>query len=232
MRQLKWWNHSHRYQQFAACGSHELQLAALDQNRVIALTGVFVDEIREVSDVYAVPNNEPLEHRRVFKTAMNAKDLVKRHATSWTAVDGYPGGGSWNSAYWRTMIGDLIMTEFPVERAKPCHEELFEELLARMSTQVPTRSPLCESLCGMVPNHAFFITKAGYIGMGPPQTLPGDRIWVLYGSRVPFVMRKVKPSENDDDPPHLTLVGDAYLHGIMDGEAVSDTHRSRTIWLY
>jgi hypothetical protein len=130
------------------------------------------------------------------------------------------------------MIGDLIMTEFPVERARPSHEELFEELLAQMSTRIPTRSPLCESLCGMVPNHAFFITKAGYIGMGPPKILPGDQVWVLYGSRVPFVMRKAKTSDKDYHTPQLTLIGDAYLHGIMDGEAVSDRHQATTIRLH
>jgi hypothetical protein len=42
---------------------------------------------------------------------------------------------------------------------------------------------LLESLCDMVPNQAFFVTKIDYISMGPPETRPGDQVWVLYGGR-------------------------------------------------
>ncbi|KAL6862071.1 hypothetical protein J3F83DRAFT_221824 [Trichoderma novae-zelandiae] len=37
----------------------------------------------------------------------------------------------------------------------------------------------------------FFITKKGYFGLGPQNTEPGDRIAVLFGSGVPFGLRRV-----------------------------------------
>lgn len=54
----------------------------------------------------------------------------------------------------------------------------------------------------------------GYIGLAPSSTLPGDKICVLYGFHAPVILR---PSA---DRSHL-LVGDAYVHELMDGEAVT-----------
>ena len=77
-----------------------------------------------------------------------------------------------------------------------------------------------ESLIGMMENQTFFITKWGYIGIGPPDTCAGDQIWVFKGGNVPFVMRDVGAERNEQS--QLTLVGDAYVHGIMDGEAMDN----------
>lgn len=54
----------------------------------------------------------------------------------------------------------------------------------------------------------------GYIGLAPSSTLPGDKICVLYGFYAPVILR-----------PHpdnaYTFIGDAYIHALMDGEAVA-----------
>lgn len=77
---------------------------------------------------------------------------------------------------------------------------------------------LHESLIGMMENQTFFITKSGYIGIGPSSTRTGDQIWVFNGGNVPFIMRDL--CQDQDVGPRLSLVGDAYVHGIMDGEAM------------
>jgi hypothetical protein len=61
---------------------------------------------------------------------------------------------------------------------------------------------------------SLFITSTGYMKMGRAQE--GDEIWVLFGGNVPFILRPIPGSSE------YTLVGDCYLHGIMDGEAVAD----------
>lgn len=60
-----------------------------------------------------------------------------------------------------------------------------------------------------------FVTKAGYIGLAPPSAQPGDVVALLSGGRVPFIIRKDNSSE------HYHIVGEAYVHGIMDGELLS-----------
>ncbi|KAI1073493.1 heterokaryon incompatibility protein-domain-containing protein [Whalleya microplaca] len=59
----------------------------------------------------------------------------------------------------------------------------------------------------------FFKTKSGMIGLGPEQMMPNDIAVLIWGSRVPIVLRPL--SEN-----HYSYVGEAYIHGIMDGEFV------------
>ena len=62
-------------------------------------------------------------------------------------------------------------------------------------------------------NRQFCITKKGYMGWAPPAAKPGDRICILFGGQVPYVVRpKGKYHE---------FLGEAYIHGIMNGEALS-----------
>ena len=59
----------------------------------------------------------------------------------------------------------------------------------------------------------FIVTEKGYMGIGPAECAAGDTACLLPGSTVPFVLRQ------RDDSKYL-LVGDAYIHGVMYGEAL------------
>ena len=58
-----------------------------------------------------------------------------------------------------------------------------------------------------------FVTDRGFIGLGPQNAMPGDMVYVLSGAQVPFVIRS--------DANCKRHVGEAYIHGIMDGEAAT-----------
>jgi hypothetical protein len=61
-------------------------------------------------------------------------------------------------------------------------------------------------------NRRFFVTKKGYLGIGPATMKEGDVCCVLFGATVPFILRKL-------DSQYL-LVGECYIHGVMRGEAL------------
>lgn len=63
----------------------------------------------------------------------------------------------------------------------------------------------------------FFITNKGYLGLGPKTAEPGDRIAIIYGSGVPFILRK---SAAKLGRPTWEIIGECYVHGIMDGEVI------------
>lgn len=79
----------------------------------------------------------------------------------------------------------------------------------------------------------FCITRKGYIGWIPFGSLIGDCVVIMPGGRVPYILRPFCDDEAEDivatwdagwpdNPttvPHYTFIGDAYIHGIMDGEA-------------
>jgi hypothetical protein len=59
----------------------------------------------------------------------------------------------------------------------------------------------------------FFITRNGYIGLAPNAAREGDFVCVLLGCSVPVVLRR--------EMDHYIFVGDCYMHGIMNGEAIA-----------
>lgn len=72
----------------------------------------------------------------------------------------------------------------------------------------------------MTTGRSFFITQNGHMGLGCPKV--GDEIWVLLGGDVPFILR---PAPNSNE--HY-LVGDCFLLGFMDGEAMECLEEKRT----
>ena len=57
-----------------------------------------------------------------------------------------------------------------------------------------------------------FRTKDHWVGKGPEGLQAGDELWIIPGAVVPFVLRRALNGER-------VFVGQAYIHGIMCGEA-------------
>lgn len=79
-----------------------------------------------------------------------------------------------------------------------------------------------EAITTATTDRRFFLTEKGYMGLGPKAMRKGDVVFILRGGQVPFLLR---PAGRENVPrvgevdTHV-LVGDCYVHGIMDGEAV------------
>jgi len=71
----------------------------------------------------------------------------------------------------------------------------------------------------LAPARLFRTTKQT-LGLAKSPVRPGDEIWVLYGATVPFVLRP--RAHNAGHTRCYEFMGEAYVHGIMDGEAVVD----------
>jgi hypothetical protein len=63
----------------------------------------------------------------------------------------------------------------------------------------------------------FIRTQKGYLGFGPASCEIGDSVVVFSGSKVPYVLRR--RSVDLSGQPFYEFLGDAYVQGIMDGEA-------------
>ena len=80
--------------------------------------------------------------------------------------------------------------------------------------------------------HRFAITKRGYIALVPHCAQVGDRIALFLGTSVPFVLRESNRCSLTHGKVFFRLVGDAYVHGIMDGEAMEfENFAPQEIWL-
>ncbi|CAI6338039.1 unnamed protein product [Periconia digitata] len=61
-------------------------------------------------------------------------------------------------------------------------------------------------------SRVFFTASRGWKGTGSRHIEPGDFLVVLFGSRVPFILRKYGTG--------YRLISDCYIYGLMDGEAM------------
>ncbi|PQE16184.1 heterokaryon incompatibility het-6 protein [Rutstroemia sp. NJR-2017a BVV2] len=74
-----------------------------------------------------------------------------------------------------------------------------------------------------------FTTKGGYLGVANNDIRKGDRVCLIDGAPVPFILRG--PVAIHDKPTIYNLVCDAYVHGVMYGEASNTCGRFETILL-
>lgn len=79
----------------------------------------------------------------------------------------------------------------------------------------------------------FATTRGGFIGFVPDVAEPGDRIVILPGGKVPYVLRRSSgvdtESSSTSGVPRYEFLGDAYIHGIMHGEAYDESKLERII---
>jgi hypothetical protein len=84
-----------------------------------------------------------------------------------------------------------------------------------MDFQLPPQGLLVKIIvaCGTLWTRRLLVTDKGYIGVVDPKAQKGDIIVVLYGCSVPLMLRP----RNEGG---FMLIGEAYVHGIMQGEAM------------
>ena len=127
-----------------------------------------------------------------FLETLIASPRSKHYETSHTAVKMF--SQSWRSRWLdKVLPPDVGYTSSPA--AKEAH--IFNEMVIKACN-----------------GRRFFRTKKGYMGLGPKDIRNGDTVSVLRGGQVPFILRKL-------DETYM-LIGESYVHGIMNGEAMND----------
>jgi len=117
----------------------------------------------------------------------------------------YVGGGSMVEAFIRTVVVD---TDANFQRLTPAKYEAFWDV----DVSLPLAWSLEAYALTFATNRRLIITENGYIGLAPIHCKLGDQVCVLHGCSVPLVLR--------EGHGVVKLVGEAYVHGLMRGEAV------------
>ncbi len=156
-----------------------------------------------------------------------------------------PTGQTLDEAFWRYLVGDTEHARpAPAELGLYCC--LWECLLVSRlgigvddagrtlgsESEILCAAPLWNSTRVMCcTGRAFALTRGGYMDMAPPGTVAGDAVCLLHGPETPFILRSLsaddggggdmcRGSTSNLKREAARLVGEAYVHGIMDGEAM------------
>lgn len=152
-----------------------------------------------------------------------------------TLPESYRDGEPRDDVIWRTLIGNLGGATHPAHADYARHFLAFLHLLLKdeddlrkaigiLNAGTTTRAwqetgtagdpyLYATSFMYITGSRRLFVTEKGYVGLGATSVQPGDKVFVFPGGLLPFVLRTSTES-------YYRLVGEAYVHGIMKGEAL------------
>ncbi|KAG5759431.1 hypothetical protein H9Q72_012440 [Fusarium xylarioides] len=128
-------------------------------------------------------------------------------------------------AMWRALLTNIWLTTHPAPDACSDH---FANYLARISDSASDAKHDLRSKQKPNPeegdifaiavddagtDRVLFVTEKGYLGLGPARTEVGDVVSLVAGAHVPFALR--------NGAQGWVLVGETYVHGVMNGEVVT-----------
>ncbi|GKT90006.1 heterokaryon incompatibility protein [Colletotrichum tofieldiae] len=86
----------------------------------------------------------------------------------------------------------------------------------------------CEVIENVMPLRRFFVNqREKRLCIGPSSTRPGDKVFIVAGCNFPIILRET--ADPDGEMGMFELVGEAYVHGIMAGEAI-EKMKTPTWW--
>ncbi|KAI0162652.1 heterokaryon incompatibility protein-domain-containing protein, partial [Pestalotiopsis sp. NC0098] len=176
-----------------ASGTH-LELGDKTLND-LRLKGVWVDEV----SVLIKWSN----YHRPTEVVEEVRGLV---TSVFSLQDDYPMGGTYEGAFWRTLRRDFNTED--LGDGTTSYRRLSPSEFKHITSSDPQIS------YGAT---AFYLTKKGLIGVGPVDCRVGDKVYVLFGGRLPFILR---PARKRGKQNCYRYVGQGYVHGIMDGEVL------------
>ncbi|EUC40541.1 hypothetical protein COCMIDRAFT_9613 [Bipolaris oryzae ATCC 44560] len=194
---------------YNACGTMKsMEALQVSQCKItpslgLLIAGIFVDSVAFVSPITLVSENETPRNRWTRDVLTWAPPETKQQNA---ILQLYPWSDSQHesvvSAYWRTIV-----TDRRADKRLNAEDLRQSNWYADVSegADIPQENML---LIGW----RFGKTAAGMYCMLPPQSKVGDTLCVPLGGQVPLLLR----TRNGNDEL-CELIGEAYVHGIMDG---------------
>lgn len=181
-------------------------------HKVLCLEGWLIDTIKEVGVEWTAGLDEDFSWR---SAGVRIHDIYRFVSQS----SKYP-PEQHDEARWRIIVADkesnsMAQQVRATEHSKDCQKRLQYATMTCPPGQgsfgtwfAPYRNTLL-SLYGSRP----FLSTSGYVGLCPGTVRAEDAIFIPSGSHCPYVIRR-----NDTLDETWVLLGEAYVHGIMDGE--------------
>lgn len=214
---------------FQASGDIQMDITRVSPGKV-AISGLEFDTVEELA-----PAKEPsllisystLDEWRLFAEVDSRPEAP------------YVGGKTIIDAFWRTLCCDMS-AKGDNSRAtfedRVLHDEWWwlylllshdersaQEYARKLNHNVLDGiNKLALSIYSFTAGRRLFRSKGGYMGIGPSKVQIGDQICVLFGGKTPFILRQKDASlDVPNQSQEWELVGDVYVHGIMDGETIT-----------
>lgn len=188
------------------------QVRLVEGSDAIRLSGLAADEVAEVvvdGDCDGNPGGSLAWHERCLSLARRT----------------LPEGADGFDAVARTLVADGWGPDDPQQPCAAPYLRLRQHLQAADAAGTaaapgdldPDVQNYAEALRRVTRRRRFFATRGGRIGLGPVDMKVGDTVAVVFYCPTPYLLRR----RGVEAEGRWELVGEAYVHGMMYGEALS-----------
>ena len=165
---------------------------------------------------------------------LRAPDGLNAHLLAWDqecrqlSHETIGGDPFWEEAHVRTIIGDVTSHDLSYDQLQDQYriwKDWIEHSVRRKDArnikhEWHTCLPFYDAMQAACAGRKFFSTEEGRIGIGSPSLLPGDQLCVLINGRPVYILRRsITSNEGEHSPTKYNLMGNAYVDGLMNGEA-------------
>lgn len=216
--------------QYAGMGE-PLAMGIPGSPNTLSVQGIEIDTIKSFNERLISNGVGTRVHQEERDFVRHAWDIFQHQTRNQQSLP-YASSREKALAFITTMVAGLSHTGMPIDvdvhykkdadrwfskhlRSKVSATTWFEQLCRRFVPGKPDASRFHEAFLSACSGRRFFVTKTGYMGMGPQTLKEGDAVVVLFGGQVPYVLRR---ADND----LYRLVGDCFVPGLMQGEAVDE----------
>ncbi|KAF1999779.1 HET-domain-containing protein [Amniculicola lignicola CBS 123094] len=220
---------------YNASGDHAPQVQLLDDS-ILRLRSVRIDKIKLVGERCTSAKRCHIFIKGWLQT-VGLEDPM-----TWPLIP--PPLDSLHDSFWKTICCDRLQEDYVVARPlkfrRPNHEDYLairKWLIEAMdNTQLlppnfPAQWSPFSGAQSLFPRK-ICLTENGLLGLAPKGTVPGDEVRVLAGCSVPFFLHprgETVSGGTTRATPSYDVLGDGYVHGIMEGEALAGTAKE-TAW--
>ena len=136
---------------------------------------------------------------------------------------------------WRTAVGDQELRQGPrkprysEEKIRSIYERLKDADMNVFDSSAFVQAGFgdyCEQLKIVAAARRPLLVSGGYLGIGPRETEKGDFVFIFLGGNTPYIVR-----QHTHDAT-FQLIGEAFVHGVMDGERLVRDSTMETIELH
>ena len=240
------WSHNHDRRSILAVGSNVRFHAAGDSQPVLSISedktvltirGIVIDTISQLNTTYVTMeklDNDPTKENNQKRVRLEEKKGLDCCETLAQAAHKFPENHTREEALWRTLCCDRLPTiphtrapeEFGIgykllrilNRATTAEGEydMNKIDLDWVRANMVHSTALSNAMLKFTVGRRLCVTTGGYLGRVPFGSEAGDTICILFGGCVPFVLREC-------DEGTFKFIGECYIHGVMEGEAMENT---------
>jgi len=237
---------SERRSEFSAGGALFKKPRYLGRDlRLLAIDAMVIDSVARLSKTRPAPLKRNLydlkesllslrsSHRQIhsykadsfswFHEVENMVALVSNLNESWKTsnIKSYPHGRTTEPVTWRLALALTMVAGASPLNGEPdddVYMKLWQDIIALHQEEssplsVDGTAFIYNSGCNYATNsRRFFTTQGGFIGLTSPGTKVGDSVCLISGAVTPFIMQRNQET--------WTIVGEAYIHGLMYGQGL------------